>query len=171
MALITCSECGKEFSDKADKCPNCGCPNPNAKETVVEIKEKYKGFCSAGRLTIGIISIVLFVLISFQSCAAGISNALEENGASSGSSGFFLAVFMLIAGIVGICTRNSRGKAGAITATVLYWISASCSLGQSKTYGDIAIWGTVSFIFGLFFLICAIKTKKNKAENVMRNEG
>ena len=26
MALITCPECGKEFSDKASSCPNCGCP-------------------------------------------------------------------------------------------------------------------------------------------------
>lgn len=26
MALITCTECGKEFSDKAPSCPNCGCP-------------------------------------------------------------------------------------------------------------------------------------------------
>lgn len=26
MALITCAECGKEFSDKALACPNCGCP-------------------------------------------------------------------------------------------------------------------------------------------------
>ncbi len=26
MALINCPECGKEVSDKADKCPNCGCP-------------------------------------------------------------------------------------------------------------------------------------------------
>ena len=26
MALIICSECGKEFSDKAAACPNCGCP-------------------------------------------------------------------------------------------------------------------------------------------------
>ena len=26
MALITCTECGKEFSDKAPVCPNCGCP-------------------------------------------------------------------------------------------------------------------------------------------------
>ena len=26
MALIICSECGKEFSDKAVACPNCGCP-------------------------------------------------------------------------------------------------------------------------------------------------
>lgn len=26
MALIICSECGKQFSDKATSCPNCGCP-------------------------------------------------------------------------------------------------------------------------------------------------
>lgn len=26
MAMIKCTECGKEFSDKAGKCPNCGCP-------------------------------------------------------------------------------------------------------------------------------------------------
>ena len=26
MALIKCPECGKEISDKASSCPNCGCP-------------------------------------------------------------------------------------------------------------------------------------------------
>lgn len=26
MALIGCKECGKEYSDKADSCPQCGCP-------------------------------------------------------------------------------------------------------------------------------------------------
>ncbi len=26
MALIKCSECGKEVSDKAPACPNCGAP-------------------------------------------------------------------------------------------------------------------------------------------------
>lgn len=26
MALIKCRECGKEVSDRARNCPNCGCP-------------------------------------------------------------------------------------------------------------------------------------------------
>lgn len=26
MAIIKCSECGKEVSDKAPQCPHCGCP-------------------------------------------------------------------------------------------------------------------------------------------------
>lgn len=33
MALIKCKECGKEISDKAKICPNCGCPNEMVKET------------------------------------------------------------------------------------------------------------------------------------------
>lgn len=32
MALIKCSECGKEISDKAASCPNCGCPVSVASE-------------------------------------------------------------------------------------------------------------------------------------------
>ena len=26
MALIKCTECGNMVSDKADRCPHCGCP-------------------------------------------------------------------------------------------------------------------------------------------------
>lgn len=29
MALIKCEECGKDVSDKAKSCPNCGCPIVN----------------------------------------------------------------------------------------------------------------------------------------------
>lgn len=35
MALINCPECGKEISDKSEKCINCGCPINN-------ISPKYK---------------------------------------------------------------------------------------------------------------------------------
>ena len=42
MALIKCEECGKEFSDKADICPNCGCPN-SQKSKVNVVIEKEKG--------------------------------------------------------------------------------------------------------------------------------
>src|SRR5574344_1019676 len=31
MAFIICEECGKEFSDKAAACPNCGCPTKQQK--------------------------------------------------------------------------------------------------------------------------------------------
>lgn len=160
MALIKCSECGKEFSDKADKCPNCGCPNSNI-ETKTVIVDKPKGVWSAGRLTIGIISIVMFPLISLQACAAGLGNALAENNSSSGTAGVILAFFLLIAGIIGICTRNSKSKLGAEIATVIYWLAASITVGTGETYPDLPIWGAISFFFGIVFLIASIKTKKS----------
>ncbi|MBQ8183157.1 MAG: zinc ribbon domain-containing protein [Clostridia bacterium] len=48
MALIKCMDCGKEISDKAKTCPNCGCPvvveteNPKEENSVVNENE-YKG--------------------------------------------------------------------------------------------------------------------------------
>lgn len=35
MALIRCPECGKEISDKAQSCPNCGCPINNEKYKII----------------------------------------------------------------------------------------------------------------------------------------
>ena len=42
MALIKCSECGKEFSDKASACPNCACPNEIKKQVSKEFAELSK---------------------------------------------------------------------------------------------------------------------------------
>lgn len=39
MALIKCPECGKEVSDKASSCPNCGCPVQKMEPDKVENKE------------------------------------------------------------------------------------------------------------------------------------
>lgn len=35
MALIKCSECGKEISDKAMECIHCGCPIPKNKSNII----------------------------------------------------------------------------------------------------------------------------------------
>lgn len=38
MALIKCSECGKQVSDKATSCPNCGAPIKNLTNDVIMIQ-------------------------------------------------------------------------------------------------------------------------------------
>lgn len=158
MAMITCEECKNTYSDRANKCPNCGCPNPNVEMETVHVR--YHGVWSSGRLVLGIISILLFIAISFQSCFAGLGNALKDNNATSGSAGVFLAIMLLIAGIISVCTRNVRAKFGIISPTIFYWLGALITVGQGDTYGDLPIWGGLSFIFGLVFIIAAIKTKK-----------
>ena len=40
MALIKCIECGKEFSDRALSCPNCGCPTSEILNAVKELEQK-----------------------------------------------------------------------------------------------------------------------------------
>ena len=37
MALVPCRECGKEVSDAAEKCPNCGISTPSKKRRQVKL--------------------------------------------------------------------------------------------------------------------------------------
>ena len=57
MALIKCSECGKEISDQASACPNCGSP------TAFQ-KKRRKGIESMAVLA-GILGVTVFVF-SYQ---------------------------------------------------------------------------------------------------------
>ena len=47
------------------------------------------------KLVSGILSIILFAVVMFQSCAAGVVNALEDNGGISGSVGVIVGILML----------------------------------------------------------------------------
>ena len=42
MALINCPECGKEISDNANKCVNCGCPIIKYENIYAEKSKKKK---------------------------------------------------------------------------------------------------------------------------------
>ncbi len=111
------------------------------------------------KLIIGIASIVLSIFVLFQSCAAGAVNALSSNGEVGGSAGFILAIFMLIAGIVGIATRHSLGRGGAITCGCLYILGAVVGALMAGGYSDLYIWSVLSFIFGGVYLIGVIFNK------------
>lgn len=72
MSLITCPECGKEISDKAAACPNCGCPNTKAihkPEGTSKQKSREKL-----RMIIGMVSIAIGLLFIFMV----ISSELEQ---------------------------------------------------------------------------------------------
>jgi uncharacterized membrane protein YvbJ len=40
MAIIKCNECGKDYSDKAHACPNCGCPTMSNLTRVTQISDQ-----------------------------------------------------------------------------------------------------------------------------------
>lgn len=59
MSLIKCSECGKEVSDKADKCPHCG----NKLDTVNDIASGLKTFGCLWTVLITIPILIILLLM------------------------------------------------------------------------------------------------------------
>lgn len=166
MALIKCPDCGKEFSDQAPACPNCGRPNTScidAPQSAPPInntpKNKEKSYKTV-RLVIGIISIVLFFLVSLQSCAAGIGNALSASGEVSGSAGFLLAICMLISGIITICLKNKKTNIAFILPTVFYMLGAIIAAANVGSYSDLKIWSIIAALFGVLHIYCLLSVKR-----------
>lgn len=106
MALIKCPECGKDISDKATTCPNCGCPifqktdnityeTDNSDEDEEEMEESY----------ISIASLVLFIL--------GVLLLLLKIG---GGALLELASFVLV-----IISHFQHDKK-VVCATIVFWI-------------------------------------------------
>lgn len=114
------------------------------------------------KLVSGILSIVLFLIVSFQSCAAGISNTLSDNGEVGGSAGVLVAVFLLAGGIVSIATRNSKGKGGNIALIILFGLATIIGLALAGSYLDLKIWAAWCAINVVLAIIALVKTPKNK---------
>ena len=93
------------------------------------------------KLVSGIISIVLFAFVMFQSCAAGISNSLAENGESGGSAGLIVA------------------KGGNIALIVLFALGALCGFTMAGSYADLNVWAAWCLICAVF---AAISLKKGQ---------
>jgi hypothetical protein len=111
------------------------------------------------KLVAGILSIILFFLVAFQSCAAGVVNTMEENGGSSGSVGIFVAILLLAGGIVSIATRKSEGKGGNIALIILFGIAALTGFAGHGNYSDLIIWSIWCLINALIAIIGIVKNK------------
>ena len=107
---------------------------------------------------IGILSIVLFTIVTFQSCAVGVGNALQNNKQASGSAGFILALAWIIAGIILLCSKQSKGM--VITSIVFYTLAGIIGIANVGSFSDLKIWSIVSFIFTGLLIFHLIKNKQ-----------
>ena len=164
MAIINCPECKKEISDIAITCPSCGFPLADylkSKDSTEESTVKkpielgsIKGASHNGsprplpdtksnmktwKLVSGILSMIFFAFVTFQSCAVGITNAISENEESSGTAGVLVAIMMLTGGIVSVAARNNK-KGGNIALVVLFGIGALIGFVLHGNYTDLVIW-------------------------------
>lgn len=120
------------------------------------------------KLIIGIVSMVLSVVVMFQSCAAGVVEAIEDSDGSSGGAGMILAFCFLIAGIVGVVTRNSKG--GGITTGVFYAIGGLVGVANIGVFGDLMIWSVLSFVFATVYIIGSLKMPKTPEASTIKND-
>lgn len=118
------------------------------------------------KLVSGILSMILFVVVSFQSCAAGVVNALEENGGTSGSVGIIVAILILTGGIVSVASRNSVKKGGNIALFILFGLGALMGFAGYGNYSDLVIW-SIWCLINAILAIVALITANKKADTVM----
>lgn len=104
-------------------------------------------------------SIIFFIFVSFQSCAAGLSNALAENGELGGSAGVIVSIMLLAGGIVSIATRKG-GKGGNIALIVLFGIGALFGFTLAGSYSDLKIWSAWCLINAILAIVSLTKSKK-----------
>lgn len=129
------------------------------------MSHKYKNSALTIRLIVGIFSILLSVIIGFQSCAASFGEAITKSETAGGAAGIILSFFMLAAGITAVAARKTTG--GTITAIAAYALGGIVALAnQSAFFQDLKIWTVVSFIFAVLLGISLfMKNKVSNAEN------
>lgn len=113
------------------------------------------------KLVSGILCIVLSLFVLFQSCAAGLSNTLQNNGEVGGSAGVIVAVMLLTGGIVSIATRKGS-KGGNIALIIMFGIGALIGFTMAGSYGDLVIWAGWCLICMIVAVVSIIKGKKNE---------
>lgn len=102
------------------------------------------------RLVSGILSMISFLIITFQSCAVGFVNAIEENAKdTSDVAGLLVAFGLLISGIVATSLWKKNVKSDDISLIVLYGLTALIGFFNLGTFSDLVVWSS-------WALICAV---------------
>lgn len=108
------------------------------------------------KLVSGILSIVLTFFVLLQSCAAGVSNHLQNNGETGGSAGVIVAIMLLAGGITSVVTRKG-GRGGNIAVAVIYGIGALLGFTMAGSYTDLMIWAGWCLICAAMAIVALVR--------------
>ena len=112
------------------------------------------------KLVAGILSIILSVVVFFQSVVVGTANAMLDNGEGGGSTGILVSILMLAGGIVSIAVRNSQKNGGNIAIIILFLLASLLGLGLAGNFGDLNIWAGWCLINAVLAIISIFKQNK-----------
>lgn len=105
------------------------------------------------KMVSGILSIILFLVVTLQSCAAGLYDAMADNGETSGAAGVLVAILLLAGGIVSIVVRNSDSKGTNIALLILFGLAALIGFAGYGSYQDLIIWSVWCLINAVMAVI------------------
>ena len=112
------------------------------------------------KLVLGILGLIFSIIIMLQSCAAGVVNALEDNGDVGGFAGYLVAFLMIAGSIVMISTRNAEGKGGSVAVIILLALAGFIAVTNAAVYKDLTIWGIFCFICAAVSLLSVLLKKR-----------
>lgn len=120
------------------------------------------------RLVSGILSMVSFLIITFQSCAVGVVNAVEDNkDDTSGAGGIVVAFGLLVSGIVATALWKKKNKGGDIALIVLYGLTALMGFANQGTFGDLVVWSSWALICAIMAAIALVlNSRANNEEEI-----
>ena len=141
MALIKCPECGKEISDKAEACPNCGCPINNNSSPVNSLinsqdAPKQENAIEKTKITIWGFSCPPYWKLMVHMYISVNGNRIAEFPLRGNYELFIDRDSEILVEFFGL--KNTSSKA---SYTVKYGREESLVLKYSKTYGTISIEG------------------------------
>lgn len=164
-----CTKCGQKIENGASFCPNCGAnlrydPGETRKKPAQNAQQVAgDAALQQTRFIISIVTMIFSFFIIFQSCAAGIYNALESNNQSSGTAGVFLCICWWVAGVVNVAKRASRQYAKI--AAVAYLIAGLIGLLLAGGFSDLMIYGFASLVFAV---ICWLGANPEQLEKIKK---
>lgn len=156
MALIKCLECGKEISENAEKCPNCGAPVIKIEEQPVTIPHKTP--YGALRMIVNILCMIYSGAIALMCVFITGGNTVAFAAASYLT---FTSIVVFVASLMGIINRNTHSPQKMLTVGIIYLIGAGIDcLSSIVIEGSISIIGIFLIFAGGLHIIASKKIKQ-----------
>ena len=111
------------------------------------------------KLVSGILSIILFAVVMFQSCAAGVVNAQHHKRHKTARDGEIEGIQKHADGKHTKATRNKTSKGHDIALIVLFGLAAVFGFAGYGNYSDLVIWSAWCLINAVLAVVSIIKNR------------
>jgi hypothetical protein len=96
MALVKCEDCGRDVSDRAPACPNCGAPIASVEDKNTPAKVTVDGDCFVGTKAL----VVRLAVKAVQACNYKVDSADEASGLIAFTTGMTMGSWSGVSGSI-----------------------------------------------------------------------